>query len=268
MKRPPSPATALTLSLLVTLLAPLLPSAASAQTHEEQARHHFDEGARHFYEGDFSRAILEFRRAYHYQPDPMILYNISLAHSRLGNISDAYEAGQAAASMPGMPEAARVRNDARVGALAVALSAESMASRISRLATPTSNATRTPLDEPNHGYAPGPIGWTAVALGGAGAGLLTYALVLDRSLENDIEAYRSASDEGQVSDYDALRDRIATRTTRGRIALYSGLGLTIAGAGLLAYDLLDTNGAPNYKVSVGLHPLFDGAGLTLTARFR
>lgn len=247
---------------VLTCFAPTSAFAQTSNTHDEaRARHHFDEGARFFYEGDFSRAVVEFRRAYQYKPDPMILYNLSLAQSRLGNIADAYDAGVAASAMPGMPDAARVRNDARVGALSVALSADRLARRIETL------SPRQPPTNPDQVEAMSPIAWTGIGTALVGTGLLTYALVLNQRLGPDIEEYRSAQREGRVGDYYALREHIEAQTSRGRVVFYSGLAITATGIGLWIYDFLDRDESSNYNITVNLAPFSRTGMLQVTTRF-
>ncbi|MBA2663765.1 MAG: hypothetical protein H0U74_15870 [Bradymonadaceae bacterium] len=242
--------------LVATLLALALysPSALAQTSDEERAVEHFDNGAKHFYEGDFSRALVEFRKAYEFNPDPMILYNMSLAYSRMGNVGEALRAGVSASSHEAMPAPAKVRNDARIVALGAALTSAAIA----EVLAPAAEHGK-PLD-PGTGKAAepiweqvGPIGWSGVGAATAGLLLLGYSGIVSYGLEGDIARYELTRD---LAEYTMLKDDIAKRTFRGRIALYSGLVLSVAGAGLLAFDLTRDEHAPatQPRVSLGLVP--------------
>ncbi|MFU8804357.1 MAG: hypothetical protein ACNA8W_11150 [Bradymonadaceae bacterium] len=267
MKSSSPPLARFGLFLAMMAMLCLHPMHAAAGNTEEQARHHFDEGARYFYEGDFSRALVEFRRAYQLQPDPMILYNISLAHSRLGNIKDAFDAGIAASKMEGMPAPAQVRNDARVGALSIALSADSIARSIQN----TGGQASSGEPDPDHIYIPpdhdtelSPMGWAGVAGTAAGAGLITWALVLNQKLGPEIEQYKSTE---STEDYNERREDIDRRTTTGKIVLYSGAGLMTVGLGLWIYDVIAPSRASSYSFTVNLAPASGTGMLHVKKRF-
>src|SRR5690554_2510925 len=101
----------------------IFPSPAAAQESEptaqelEKAQAHFAKGAQFFSEQRYAEAIVEFLSAYKYKPDPMLQYNISVAHARLGNIEEAYRAAlRADAASDKMPEKAVPVNAARARA--------------------------------------------------------------------------------------------------------------------------------------------------------
>ncbi|RDV38480.1 tetratricopeptide repeat protein [Bradymonadaceae bacterium TMQ3] len=242
------------IAALCTLLAfSMLATSAFAQdepTADELAQQYFDEGASFFIEGNYARAILSFRRAFDQRPDPMILYNMSLAHSRLGNHREAYETTLATQSMEGLPEQAKVRVDARADALFVVVNAEELAPRIAAITAAEKSAERTsaqssqpglsiapPLDLVRQPEGMGLVGWAGVGTTVVGAGLLTGALLVDRSLASDIEAYQQASDQGRLSDYNELRADIESRANTGKILLYSGAGAAALGLGMWIFGV-------------------------------
>lgn len=231
-------------SLLVVLLF-FSSATAFAQSRnlsdEDAAVEHFDNGARLFYEGDFSGAIVEFRKAYDYNPDPMILYNISLAHERLKNFPEAMRVGKTAAANPNLPPPVALRNDARLAAFSIALTADKI-------------TTRTASDAKNAAIAAGfksgfanqpdatpiwdrlsPVGWSGIASASAGVILLAYSGIVNYGLSADIARYQTTPDPHE---YNRLKNDITTRSKRGRITLYTGSALAVVGAGLLTFDLL------------------------------
>ena len=121
-------------SLLICITRVSTAAAQDEPSADQLAQQYFDEGASFFIEGNYARAILSFRRAFDQRPDPMILYNMSLAHSRLGNHREAYQTTLAPHRMEGLPDQARVRVDARVNALYVVINAEAIAPRMAAIA--------------------------------------------------------------------------------------------------------------------------------------
>ncbi|WP_146618165.1 hypothetical protein [Lujinxingia litoralis] len=254
--------------LSVLLLCGLLASPAAAQnTPDELAQQYFDEGAGFFIEGNYARAILSFRRAYEQRPDPMILYNMSLAHSRLGNHREAYQTILATQRMEGLPDQARVRVDARVDALHVVVTAEALAPEMAEALARKAEADQhseearaalpapPPLQHANAGM--GLVGWAGVGTTVVGAGLLTGALLIDRGLSSDLEAYQQAADQGRLDDYRRLRSDIESRASTGRILLYSGAGAAVLGLGMWVFGVTAAEGPA--EIDLAFSP--DGSGM-------
>lgn len=267
------------LCLLIGAIGVGLPTRALAQTEGagdtasdpediEKANAHFAKGAQLFSEKRYAPAIVEFLSAYKYKPDPMLLYNISVAHARLGNIDEAYKAAARAAASDKMPEKAAPTNSARVRAWGAVLRAGSLGERIAA-AQKAQTATRATLSDDLSTAAPPPpgaadnassalsaIGWSGVAASAVGVGLMGYATYVDLSMGEDIDAYKSAAQAGDSRAYRDHKDDLAGRQSTGLIALYSGVGLTAVGLGLLSYDLLSEDGeTTSIGVSAG-----DGGG--------
>lgn len=88
---------ALSLSLALSLFSlapavraqpaqPAQPAQSFAQT---EARTHFQTGARHYQEGQFTQAIEEFETAFRLFPSPVILFNLAQAYRSDGRLSEA-----------------------------------------------------------------------------------------------------------------------------------------------------------------------------------
>lgn len=75
---------------LVALLVLVIGSAAVAQ--EVDARQEFMRGQTAYQQGDFERALEAWQRAYEADPRPLLLYNLSQAHERLGRVPEAIAA--------------------------------------------------------------------------------------------------------------------------------------------------------------------------------
>lgn len=267
------------IGLLVGGLGIVIPATAAAQddapTAEEleKAEAYFAKGAQYFSEERYDSAIDEFLNAYQYTPDPMLQYNISLAHARMGNIDEAYKAARRADAKSGqMPEKAVPVNAARVHAWGHVLQARALSEAIAR-------APKTPLprdEEPRDeivyiekpGSAPKPglsaLGWSGVAAGAVGVGLVGYATYVDLSMSDDIAAYQSSADAPSPRDYQAYKDDLAGRQTIGLVSLYSGIALTAAGLGMLGYDLISDN---NESGMLDVSTSGDGASIHLIYLF-
>ncbi len=59
---------------------------------DETSRIHFEAGRAHFDAGRYEDALEEFMRAYEVSERPELLYNVGLAHERLGNYAEAADA--------------------------------------------------------------------------------------------------------------------------------------------------------------------------------
>src|SRR5690554_3397180 len=229
----------------------IFPSPAAAQESEptaqelEKAQAHFAKGAQFFSEQRYAEAIVEFLSAYKYKPDPMLQYNISVAHARLGNIEEAYRAAGRAGASEQMPEKAMPVNSARVRAWGRVLQARALGDAIiaadALQAADESQdeyeitAIKKPVAAPSSGLSA--LGWSGVAAGVAGVGLLGYATYVELSMGDEIDAYKAAADAPSPRDYDTYKDDLAGRQTGGLIALYSGAALTALGVGLLSYEI-------------------------------
>lgn len=63
-----------------------------ADSNDEAARIHFQSGTRYYERGDYEDAVREFRAAYELSGRPQLLYNLYLAHERLGHYREAAQA--------------------------------------------------------------------------------------------------------------------------------------------------------------------------------
>ena len=235
----------------------------------ERAREHFEQGAEFFFEERYGRALVEFRRAHRLDPHPMILYNKSLAHLRLENTRESYNFALAAQEMGGLPPAESVRNIARIRGFRVAMDAEGLAETIAAASAVADLEPEEPGDVPQQreveSAGMGGLGWTGVVLTGLGAGLLTYAGIVDYQLGGKIEEFESTTVD---EEFFRLRDEIDRDIRNGEIALYSGAGLAVLG---VTFWILGRNSSSSVPSEVQLIPHIapeTGSGfLQLNGRF-
>lgn len=67
----------------------LVARAAAGAPVREQAKQHYEEGAKAYRLGDFARAAEEYRQSYELFPAPLLLYNLGQAHRELGALEKA-----------------------------------------------------------------------------------------------------------------------------------------------------------------------------------
>ena len=212
--------------LLISLIAPV---SVQAQTRDttQIAQAGFEEGAKAYLAGRYEEAIVTWQKAYEIWPAAIILYNMSLAASKLGNPHQAHIYAQQAAQNTDVPLEAeyRVKNLANQRAWEAGFIARDLAQEVRR---------RNPIEPAMD------IGWAGYAGAGmatVGVGLLIGSIVVGAEAADD-NAALALVDERDV--YDQQRSELEDVQSTGRLLLYSGAGLAAAGAGLLVWDLFFT----------------------------
>jgi tetratricopeptide (TPR) repeat protein len=247
--------------LVLLLVAPpaLAQSSGPDELTRQQARRHFKNGASAFRNEDYKAAIRAFEKAYEMNPDGMILYNLSLAHLRSGDLYQALDRAQKADGSGDLSRSVRVRNRARIRALDQVFGARTAAKAIARQRKARASSTETGQTsgpaEPDGGATGvsggrtdtggstgglGPIGWAGIGVAAAGLGSIGGAGLVDSQLQSDVERYRRAAQSGDIETYNRLESDIRRRQSLGRTLLYSGIGA--AGVGLLVLGL-DASGS-------------------------
>lgn len=249
-----------------------------AQSDKKQAQTLAQKGAKAFVQKDYAMAVTYFQRAASLDPNPVLLYNLSLAQSKLGNVQEARDAAQRAIDMgsDGVPEDTWVKLHARRDAYDRGLSARSIADALApddaRVSTEgpqggeSGQTTVTASRQVDEGPAVGTLGWVGAGVGVAGVGLLAGAGLVNAGVRADIEDYDDARTAGEFDRAERLQSEVESGQQLGQILLYSGAGLTAVGAGLLIFDLV--NGAESDKNAKLLTvPTRGGASVTLHLRF-
>jgi hypothetical protein len=264
---------------LTTTSLVMSPTPAHAQDTEESeqqaAERFFGEGARAYIKGDYAGAVVQFLKAYQSSPDPMILYNLSLAYVGAGNLKRALTAAEKADESGALPEDIRPRNRARIVGLRTAITARGDVVRAARriemarkknaepsISNPAKPAKSTPttIPAPPPVDAFGAVGWTGVGLQVVGVGVLSYAFVLHQQLGEDIDAFKRNPSAAQ-------KRRLDEEQTFGQALLYSGAGLAALGTGLLFYDLFNGPENPSEATRRGarlrISPMLDASAASL-----
>lgn len=235
----------------------------------EKAKAYYDQGVSAFFNKNYSQAITYFQRANALDPDPVVLYNISLAHSKLGNAEDALVASLKAAEMGGLPEDTALKNTARIRgyeriirARSAADARSAQAAQHKELKSPGAGAPDSASDS-----AVGALGWVGVGTAGAGAAALFGSGVVSLLLRADIDDYEHFRTSGEYERARAMQDKIDERQFYGKLMLYSGVGLVALGTTLWAVDYFG-----NAETQTTAMPALGGAlgpdGAHVQARWR
>jgi len=240
------------------LAAPLV----SAESDTDRARGHFEAGAEHYYEGEYARALIEFKRGHELVPNSLFVYNMSLCHLRLGQYAMAFEKAVRARESGDLPEKEGLRNAARIPAMSAVLTSRQIASDIEN--EPDDGAGRVEEDivaESKDG-SPGALGYTGIAIIGVGAAALVWALFIDASLSTQWDDYRASVAEGETARAETIRGEMESDQSTAQILVFAGAGGVLVGAALLGYDLWGEVGS-----SIAVVPRQDGVSASATFRF-
>lgn len=235
---------------------------------KEAATKHYERGMKAFEAGDYEKAVSELRTVYTLRPDPIVLYNISLAEWRSGDLEAARIAAERA-KREGLPDRAIPKTDGRIAGYRVIAQSKQRASDAAEVASsPAPDPAAPPGPDPKPAPEPQGLsarGWTGIASGAAGLGLLAGAFAIERSLASQLQPYRRSAREGDLEEYrDFQKNRLGELRrlqTTGRIFFAAGLAAASTGATLLIWDLSSNAGAPDRAARLRVMPT--GAGLSV-----
>lgn len=200
-------------------------SASAAAQDFEQVQLHFDNGVRLYEEGKYDAAIDEFQKGYALYPDPVLLYNISMAHGKMGRMDQSLAVAQLAHST-GLEDPDRTQNLARISALQASQNSRDIASNAAVARANSPSGADTWLGRTDWRF------WAGAGAVGLGVGSLVIGAVVDSGISDTIEAYEAAADAGETATYIRLRNTINDDQGTA-IGLYVVGGLLVAGGGAL-----------------------------------
>jgi len=259
--------------------APLPPPELSVEEEgaQQRARLHFQSGASYYEAGSYEDALREWNRAYQLSNRSELLYNLSLAHQGLNQLSEAVDyLRRFLAEVHDIPNRAnlelrvqnldrRIANQASSGASDPAPMeppgdpqplAETSSDGSSGPASSGTEAPAQASSEPGAYVSPGAIGGFI----GAGAGVVMLAIFGSLTLAED----------GRLSDL--CGSGMCAQGTADDLRTFAlltdiGLGVTVAGAAVGLIFLLTDTGPGD--TDTALLPWFreDGGGLVAGGRF-
>jgi len=235
------------------LLFPLGVFAQGAETIV-RVQMHFEQGAEAFQAGNYELAIKEFEAGNGLLPNPIFLYNISLAHGKLGRIEQSLAVARLAEAT-GLDEPDATQNRARIAGLNTASAALDMSRAAPRV------KDKVPVEEPKPLLST--IGWLGVGSASLGVVSLIAAVIVDAGIGASIDNYKEAAAANDQTNYRRLKSEIESDQVVAKSLFFMGIGLGLVGAGLITYDLY-FDGESGH-VSLTASP--DGLGTTFQWRW-
>jgi tetratricopeptide (TPR) repeat protein len=234
---------------------------------QKKAEAFYDKGVKAFFEKNFPQAITYFQRAHSLDPSPVVLYNISLAHSKMGNASDALQASLEAQKMEGLPEDTVLKNEYRIAGYRRVVTAIGVAEAIN---PPQARDGSSDKDKPSPKVEEdslGAVGWAGLGTAGLGVGALVGAGVLNFIIAGNLDEYDTARADGDYGRASGLHSDIGDRQEMGRVLLYSGAGLLAVGSALFAYDYFGSPEAAGSADQASVFGAVDADGATVQLRW-
>lgn len=270
---------------LVALLTAGVPSTAVSQDSDaEKAQKYYKKGMQAVYDEEYAIAITNFKRAHSLNPSGTLLYNISIAYSRMGKPEKALEHSLEAAERDDLPKDTAVKNRARIASYTVANTSRSITGETGAKASGPEASPEESTSESTEetagtggtegtGSAPGresggsALTWLGAGVGLAGAGAVGWAVVLNFNVRDAIEAKRTAEEAGNYQEADRLYGQIQSRQQLGQILVYSGAGAMALGTTLLIVDAASSGASSRRAVRLTGGPTRGGWSLGLDLRF-
>lgn len=215
------------------------------QQPTDDAQTHYQRAETHYSDEQYRDAIAEFHKSFHLQPHPITLYNMAMAHRQLNEIDDAARLARHASAMDEpLPDRQHATAHSFIATDTVLSRAEQTAAAIDAL--PEVDDT----DEPGEPTEPivvddddefpiGPLGWAGITGLGLSAAALGTTAFINAEVQHRRDQLEELADDLSDEAMDQHLDEVSAWQVRGRILLFSGIGLAAVGGGLLVWDLLD-----------------------------
>ena len=227
-----------------------LPSVTHAQDVQTQvpgqAQSLFDDAVADYMAKRWDQAALKFRKAYAVLPDALFLYNQAKALQKLENYDAAISALSRARDQEErpLPPDIAAKVPSFLAELEASLAAQKLQEKEEEKPAEADAVTPTePPPEPEEEGGLGVLGWSGVGGMVAGSGLMVVGGLLAADVSK--EADRLRTEPGQTPGrFQADREAAQADQRTARIVFYSGAGLALLGAGLMAWTFLsDGEGA-------------------------
>lgn len=233
----------------------------------EKAKKVFDRGMEHYVAGEYTKAIVEFKRAHNLYPSATLLYNIAMARMNLGEDEKAAGVARNALDFDGepLPDDSRAQARGVVDGSGVVTSARGLVDA----STTSKDGSASPSAESSEGAATAPppktdrstssggklgvLGWSGIALGGVGVAGLVGLPILASNYDQQVQRLERLSNGPSRSEFQTQRDKVESTRTTGRLLTVAAPTVTALGVGLLAVDLLVLE-QNDRRVSAGVGP--------------
>ena len=223
----------------------------------QRAQEYFDLGAQLYFEGQYSRAAVEFRRAHEIYPHPLFLYNIALIQRRLGLPEEALALARRAQAMEeSLPADEDAQNQAMISGISSALVGREI---VAKLAGVDIEELPTGVDSPGAVDSQpilSPLGWAGVGALSLGVVGLTGGGIIQSRLSDNQAVYELREPINPESQVVAqLGETIESQKRQRTFLFISGASLAAVGTALIVMELLPKEGESDLALSISIaHP--------------
>lgn len=219
----------------------------------ERAQEAFNQGATFYYEGEYGRAMVEFRRANELYPHPIFLHNIARSNRQLGRVERTIDAAIGARELAeetgeALPADADAVNSALIAGIGTVVTSTELSEEMEATAVADKDVEEPPGVQPaDSGF--GGKGWAGVAGLALGVGALGGAAMMDRSVVSGMEELEPDNWTGTRTEFDDEKASLESQQSMGQILLFSGAGLAAVGTTLLVLELTSSSGDTQMALS-------------------
>ena len=214
-----------------------------------RAQEFFDKGAQLYYEGEYSRAAVEFRRAHEAHPHPVFLHNIAVMNMRLDRMEAARDAARGVLDMDErLPPQQDARNWGILRGADASFAGEAVAEAIDAAAAAAvadAEAEEADAEDEEMDQLEGPpvvaddsgfgtMGLLGVGSVAVGVASIVGGVVVHSQIQDDQALYEIRHDRHPESQTVAeLGDHISSQQTQRLLFFGAGGALTAVGATLI-----------------------------------
>lgn len=219
----------------------------------QRAQEYFDLGAQLYFEGEFSRAAVEFRRAHELYPHPLFLFNIALIQRRLNRPEDALAIARQAQGMDeDLPPKEDAQNRGMIDGIGAAFLGHEIVGTLAGVDVGELPGRKEPVVVAREPLL-SPLGWLGVGALSLGVAGLTGGGIVQARLGANREVYDVRQPLYPESQAVAqLGETIERQQTQRTILFVSGAGLTAVGTALIVMALLPDDSEPDLAFSFSL----------------
>jgi tetratricopeptide (TPR) repeat protein len=223
----------------------------------QKAKEVFDRGMEHYVEEDYTKAIVDFKRAHDLYPSATLLYNIAMARMNQGKSEKAAKVAREALEFDGepLPDDSRAQARAVVDGSGLVASARTLAdASASDDSTGTAAAPPPKTDESTGSDGTlGPLGWSGIGMSAVGVAGLVGIPIVANNYDQQVERLERLSTGPSRPAFREQQNKVESTRQNGRLLSVAAPAVTAVGAGLLAVDLLVLQKSDE-RVSAGLGP--------------
>lgn len=258
-------------SAAIALAIVLFSGAALAQSNTAQAQQAYDDGAAYYVEGEYARAIVQFKKAFSLVENPVFLFNIALAEHKLGRADKAVDAAERALGYDALDDRTRSVAQGLVRGSTLSISARGVAEGMKSAAAVAQSESENTGEVGEGGIvgtAPpaessfGAMGWAGVGLAAVGAGALVWGTILSIDLDDRYQRYNDPT-RSNAAEAAELKESIEADRPLALGLLIGGGAIAALGATLIVLEL----GDDEEPVTLHVDPSPDRPSVSIRGQF-